>query len=212
MKYFSVFFIFFIANKTFSQQLFSSFSIGVNEGVVMAHTDVKGNNINTSTSFDFYYYYTPNINLGMDYQFGKLKGGPDKYTKYFKNNFQCYTLKARIYSAQFANVFTNRNRFNYYFGTGIGQLKSTITDINLDPKLEGQKYSGTNWIVPIDIGTDISFRKRILLNINYQWNVSFTDLSDGYNPNDANNKSNDYFSYLSLGLKFRLGKIKAYFK
>lgn len=111
-----------------------------------------------------------------------------------------------------------------------GTFETNLSDL----QTEGNNYSTITWFGSALIGLKFRLNSRINLNLEYQWNLTFSDYLDdvsgdfqnlddpfaNYAANPANysgkrgNDSNikDSYAFLSVGLHYNLGKRKTPFK
>jgi hypothetical protein len=98
---------------------------------------------------------------------------------------------------------------NFYGSAGVGVINSKVTkpESEVTDIYGGKKYNGSDLFIPLAVGYDFKLAKqgKIVGNINYQANYSFSDALDGY-ASKTNSKSNDAYSMLTVGVKFLFGR------
>lgn len=201
------------------------FSLTVNAGGGYAFMDAQDPDVNVNIGISGDFHFSPFTYLSVGINNGKFsKSVPDKYGRGFESNLTAFSgiINMSLGEITQPNWKHTRGFFdNIYVGAGIGVVRSSMSSFNrltLDAPpysgikryVGGVKYSGTNIIIPVNIGANIKFfdsfkeTKPLSLNINYQYNFSFTDNVDGYDPIYKNN-SKDTFGIFTLGLRYSFG-------
>lgn len=191
-----------------------AFSVSLNAGPTFSYTDVKP----SGTSFVFgagaQYKATPYVSFGLDLQKGKLKGGKDVDASInemgFTNSYFYAAVVGRFYPVGLVKNADKNEALHYlsglYGGVGIGLISSSVKANDLKDPVYGslKEYSGTDALLPIDVGFNLPIGKinkmQLGLNLNYRVNLCFTDKIDGYVPTVNANKDNDAFNQLTVGV------------
>lgn len=213
----------FMCSASQAQINFSRYSIGGGVGITQSFSDLQ--KIGTAQSFLFNadYYFTPYITVGLEGQYGTIKGGDkatDAHLRQFQNGYMSILLNGRLQIGEFINY--ERSEFLYnirglYFGTGIGLIQNKMTAIER-VKQDGSNYvfPGTdqskNLQVPVNFGINFSFydgwgETRYIVSAGYQMNLTIGEGMDGYNDPSSifRNNSPDMYSFASVGVKYCFG-------
>jgi hypothetical protein len=210
LLFFSILFLF--AANLNAQSNFYKWSAGVNVGGTLLYGDSDKKRIGYAYAGVVDYYFTPYMNLGFEFQAGKLKGG-EIGVRSFENNYKTIAFNGRMQLGQFLNdnhldSFIWRNLKGFYVGAGLGAIDNKV-DITL-PHTVGY-FKNKEIFMPVNVGLNINIQRkwqeysRMMVNINYQTVVSFEDGMDG--DYDLKSNSNDRYSFLSLGLRYNFGSI-----
>jgi len=194
---------------------------GVGGGVIISHMDIVENNIHPGAAFYFNFHSSYTFMAGLEVQSGLINAGKDIYNRKSKNQFIATILKANVKLFPDAEIIQTILP-NLYIGSGVGFIKSNVTDVlpdtteTRDPaKAIGWRpsYTGTDIIIPLNAGIIINFKNgyrrdsKVSLNLNYQNNKSITDWLDGYaSIIGGGNLAKDSYSFVSLALHYRLGR------
>ncbi len=187
--------------------------LSVSGGLTRLHGDVQKGSVPGGVgkvAFD----YVPNsfLTSGLEIGFGSLASGDRTSTKLFsRGSFFTANLNARVYPARIAtdrlSEMMEHGR-GAYVGAGVGFINSNITSIRevtaKGKVLANIKKTESAFTIPINAGWDIVFGDKwnIAINVNYQYNIVFSDYLDGYNFDISNNRHNDAFSGLTLGIRW----------
>jgi len=208
---------------TFAQSQYSKLSFGLGAGCNMSFTDVNKGKIGYTTTATFDAKLFPFIALGLEGQYGMVKGGDifrDPHNRQFTNQYFSYTANGKIILDE---LFDSDLVRGFYFGAGVGLIHNKITqivrykpntEINYPPLgyLFPGKDKGINIVVPANFGfnffiSDGYGHYRIAFNANAQLNYTFGEGLDGYNDPEGKFKNNkaDQFFVFSVGIKYLFG-------
>jgi len=187
------------------------FSIGFGAGFTTLYGDLEKNLHMPAYKGNLDYNITPYVSAGIEGQYGKMaQGYKTEGGTYSEIHF--YTANANI-RAGLGQALKPTNNFTQfisglYIGSGVGYINSQVDKISTlfsaDEYLKNQAV-----VVPINLGIneDLPIYK-VVINLNYQYDVAFNDILDGYKPNVAANKNNDAYSLLSLSVKYCFGNVR----
>lgn len=212
----------------FPQFNYKKMSLSLGGGVTIPHTDITDFSFEPVINGAFHYNITPYAAVGIDAEVGKLSGNYHN-TIEFENKFVAVALDARLQARQ----FTGKNVSGFaaalsrlYAGAGVGMISSDATagppgsidnDGENPPAGESaplSNYKSADIIVPVFAGANIPLMKELDLEVltlfvNYRLNISFTDDLDALASSGST--ADDYFSTLSIGLRFNIGPKGPYF-
>ena len=206
-----------------AQVLEPGFAAGVHVGVTQAFTDVTDSDINPSFGAVAQYNLT-NFTFGnLEYSMGRLSRRElDIYTKSYVNNFHRVTATANVSLGQFLNPDHRIAHFmiyNIYVGSGIGMIYSNIAEPNALTRdgFGGITYKGADIAIPVNAGFNFKFGGYLYpdsplnFTVNLQHNFGLTEMLDGYDPDNSDNKIKDSFTVFNVGMKYSFGKKKGYY-
>lgn len=208
---------------TAAQVLDKGFTAGLHAGVTQAFTDVTESDINPSIGAVVQYNVNPFLFGNVEYSFGRLgREELDIYGKSYENNFNRITATANVSLGQFLKPddrIAHYMLYNIYAGTGVGAIMSNISEPNAltTDGFGGITYKGTDFTVPVNLGFHFKISSYlnpdspINLNVNLQHNFAFTEMLDGYDPANADNKTKDAFTVLNVGIKYSFGIKRAFY-
>jgi OOP family OmpA-OmpF porin len=208
--------------STSATQQFSTWSVGVNAGVLSPISPLGGKNdfSNWKSSLGYGIFikkqFTPYFSLKLDGIRGKLKGDNsepyDGGTTVTGGNsaFETDLSYAGSLSAQVnmfnIDLFKKQDVLQLYVsaGAGLAGYKPTITST----AGAATDYAGGKTISELVIPVGLGAKFRVSENINFDlgWSVYFVD-GDNLDGTYRNNNS-DKFNYAHAGLEFALGKGK----
>lgn len=207
---------------------YRNFSATLNAGAGRGYMDAADEDFNVNLGISAEYNFSPFSYFSLGVNNGKFsKSVPDQYGRGFESNLTTVTGMINMSFGEITqpNWKYTRGFFdNIYVGAGIGVVQSKMKDFNnvgiqgrpgYPAPIGGVKYSGTNLIIPINVGLNVKFfdsfkeLKPVSLNINYQHNFSLTDNIDGYSPT-YDNKFSDAFSIFTIGLRYSFGSDQNY--
>jgi OOP family OmpA-OmpF porin len=200
---------------------FSTWSIGVNAGVLTPTSPLGGKNdfSKNSSSLGYGLYikkqFTPYFSLKLDGIRGKLKGDNSKSFNDGKgpaiiggnSKFETQLNYAASLSAEVnmfnIDLFRKQDALQLFVtgGAGLAGYKPTVT--NAGGTTEYPK-DVKELIIPVGLGARFKVSEKV--NFNLGWSIYFVD-GDNVDGTYRNN-NNDRFSYAHAGLEFALGKGK----
>ncbi|NEU10243.1 porin family protein [Flavihumibacter sp. R14] len=201
-----------------AQVLAPGLDAGIHIGATKAFTDVTDSDINPSYGAVVQYNVTPFTFGNLEYSFGKLSREElDKYNKSYTNNFHRVTATANVSLGQLLNPdyrIAHYMYYNIYVGSGIGMIYSNISEPNAltHDGFGGITYKGADLTIPVNVGINFKLGSYLYPNspmkfsVNLQHNFGLTEMLDGYDPDNSDNKSKDSFTTLNLGMKYSFGK------
>jgi|SRR5690554_2835343 len=200
-------------SETVQDAAFSTWNISLNGGLTFAATDV--NNSKTGSIFGIGAGFQPLsfLQINLDIQKGLLQEGDhdNNQTMHFKNNYIYGSLTARFHPlALILKDEYSSFKNTLYVGTGIALTKSNVDANNINNPDVGyiDNYKGTDVFVPLELGVQYPVwnskvdNQLINLNLNFRHHLGFADQLDGYEPQVSNNKKNDVFSQITLGISY----------
>ncbi|MCX2481291.1 OmpA family protein [Pedobacter sp. MC2016-15] len=208
--------------STSATQEFSTWSIGVNAGVLSPLSPLGGKNDFSNWKSSFGYglsikkQFTPYFALKLDGIRGKLKGdNSEPYesgqtvtggnSAYETDLSYAATLSAQVNMFNI-DMFRKQDVLQLYLsaGAGLAGYKPTVTDAaGATTDFAGGK-SISELVIPVGLGA--KFRVSEKINFDLGWSVYFVD-GDNLDGTYRNNNS-DKFNYAHAGLEFALGKGK----
>lgn len=220
---FALFFITF-TQFAFSQSNFHKISLGAGFGATQSFTEVSKHDFGLAAYGTLDYLFTPFISVGLEVQKGEINGGDyktDTFNREFVNSYQSYSINAKIFLGQFlSDKFNGPSNLlkGIYFGAGLGSIKNaTLFSTGLNPQDRSKPmiaaHSSDDFYIPLNLGFNIFLADhegfyRYVINFNYQGNFTLADNLDGYNDKTSSAiKDLDIYTFCSLGLKYRFGKI-----
>jgi len=205
---------------TSAVQQFSTWSVGVNAGVLSPISPLGGRNdfSNWKSSLGYGLYikkqFTPYFSLKLDGIRGKLKGDNSEAfdsgttitggnTSYETDLSYAGTLSAQVNMFNI-DLFKKQDVLQLYIsaGAGLAGYKPTVTSTEgvTSDFADGKTIS--ELVIPVGIGAKFRVSERI--NFDLGWSVYFVD-GDNLDGTYRNNNS-DRFNYAHAGLEFALGK------
>ncbi|MBX9448482.1 MAG: hypothetical protein KL787_01635 [Taibaiella sp.] len=174
---------------------------------------------------DFGYAVLPYLNIHLDLQTGKYKGGDRtsdrQYYMEFTNQFfsagilgKWYPLKMVSQPENKQNPTALKHFQGLYISTGLGFHFNNVKAFNTSNPDIGylNNNKDVNMYVPAELGisypivhfgkeADASASQRFLfVNVAYRYNFNFSDSWDGYDPALSSNQHNDASSVFLLGV------------
>ena len=202
------------------------FSFGAGAGITTLYGDFYGKPNKVAEWAELDYNLTPYIAIGFNGQYGLMTtGGLDVTRKedgfYVDNTYTTVNLNARVSLGAFLG-HVPLSRFveiinGIYGGVGVGVINNSIkpyTKGGLNQNLISPLVtSSTTQTLPLNAGIDINVPKifgytGLMVNVNYQYVFTGSDIVDGYDPAVRFNKAKDTYTYLSAGLRFNFGPIR----
>jgi hypothetical protein len=211
----------------YAQSNFYKLGVAAGFGVTQSFGDVynKGTSVAAYAAAD--YYFTPYVNIGLEYQRGKIIGG-DKdditvYQRQFKNDYRALLVQGKAQLGILIDYqrsgFLNAIR-GLYVGGGIGVVKNEHKSrVGVREGEDGQiieVFPGTasskEVSLPLNVGINIYYPDRIgtnrfILNFNYQTNISFGEGLDSYDNSVNSFKTGvpDMYVFLTAGIRYQFG-------
>ena len=215
--------ILFIYAEASAQVLQPGFAAGLHADITRAFTDVHKSDMNPGFGASIQYNANSFIFVTAEYSNGRLsRNEPDIYGKSYNNHFNRVTATANISLGQFLKPERRRAHqllYNIYAGAGAGMIWSDIAEPNAltQEGYGGITYQGTDLTIPVQMGLNFKAgggqysNGPFTFNINLQHNFTFTEMLDGYDPKNSDNRIKDNFSVLSTGIKYNFGRRVACF-
>lgn len=203
---------------------FNTWSVGLNFGPTIAHTDISASDIGDA-KYGFAFgatvakAFTHTFALQGNLNMGGLKGengaaSPMAHSFNTKIKMQ-YTLNGVF---TFGNIsFLNRshNKLNYFTSIGVGHISfepnSTFNGVAV-PEAGASHLAGTSnnsysktteLVMPIGIGAKYKVGNNLAVKAEYVYNLAFTDKLDDKAVALSNN---DSYSYMNVGVNYTFGK------
>lgn len=205
---------------------YNRFSIQAFGGMTTSYMDATNDNLSTVFGGAFHYNPSPFSFVALDIQVGTLQAGKDTDLRKFKNNYSSYSVTYNLGLGDFLrnNATTWRRITNdVYIGAGVTVIKNDVAEVKpfdyttADGTFtEGENFSGTEYAFPVQAGVNFKYRTKkdkvpFAINLQYQFNFSFSDILDGYEGSPGNKKT-DWYSVLWLGVKYYFGPTRIYYK
>ncbi len=203
---------------SFSQRNFYRYSLGFGAGLTKNQGDLPNSSSKDLISANMDYFFSPYIQSGLEIQSGKFYGAaPD--SRFYQNHFKSLFFVTRVHAGQFmrqrgypigAKAVIQNIVKGIYGGAGLGVIASNQKNIFRDMN-NASTYGAnksTDAAIPVTLGIDNSgFDSRIITGISYQGHFALGDQLDGYSP--AGSKR-DFYSAVTLSVKFRFGTVGVY--
>lgn len=216
------FLLFFRPGIASAQSNFYKLGVGAGMGATQSFGDVynKGTSVAAYVAAD--YYFTPYINIGLEYQQGRIRGGDvetDRYHREFNNDYKVIIANLKVQLGVFVDYqrsgFLNAIR-GLYVGTGIGVIENNHKNPVRTSVETGDTFAGENSSkeasLPVNLGINIYYPDRIgsnrlILNFNYQTNISFGEGMDSYDNsvNSFRTGIPDMYVFLTAGVRYQFG-------
>ncbi|POY37027.1 hypothetical protein C3K47_08185 [Solitalea longa] len=222
----SIIFFFIVVSNSFAQIEYNRFSVEGFGGVTMAFTDALNDNISHVFGGAFHYNTSPFSYFAFDIQSGQLQGGMEGNLRKFTNKYSSFAVTYNLGLGDLLNVTGNRIRQkvnDIYFGAGVSLIRNNVKEVTPyeysgdgGTFTEGIKFKGSEFVFPLQIGANIKYRTKtektpFAFNLQYQFNLSFSDLLDGY-EGAPGNKKNDLYSTIWIGVKYFFGPTAIYYR
>lgn len=211
-----------------AQSNFYKVALGGGAGFTVGYGDLNNQVMSPAVYGTADFYFTPYVSVGLEGQLGRIKGGDTTalYANY-SNKYKAISSNVRVAGGAFMRHTYRPTLFRklargVYVGTGIGLLRNDITDryptLNMNPRVNQGKRKSWDAYVPVNVGLNYGIREkhgyeRIVINLNYQANLTFGEGMDGFddNPLFVPNDSRDAYTFTSIGVKYKFGMV-GYFK
>ena len=214
---------FLVPQRAAAQSDYYKTSIGVGVGVTQSYADIYGNNTAMASKAEFSYFLNQFINVGFNYQSGKIVGGnryTDRYEREFTNDFKSLDLNVKLQLGVFG-LHEESGFFNVikglYVGTGIGGIANNHKNAVRIQQSTGYKFPGYNrskeMFVPFMAGINFHIPdkydvSRVMVSFNFQGNIVSGEGLDSYDFNGTLAKQNvpDIFTFMSVGVSYHFGR------
>src|SRR5258706_149666 len=194
---------------------YNTWAIGVHFGPTIFSGDIADDAFNQD-NFTTSFAYGLHINKGLSHTFGlqgdflmgMLKGVRQMTAvKYSFESTIKYQLSLRAVLTLGNVSFQRRqNKFHLYMAGGLGTMawdaktKDHVGDSN---EFQTDVKDNTATVIPLAIGGKYKLGNKVDLQLEYNFNLTNTDLVDGLKVRLS---SYDSYSYINLGLTYKLGK------
>lgn len=220
---FAITFVLLSSLRCAAQADFYKMSVGAGGGLTHSYADILGNSTSSAAKLEFSYYLNQFINVGLNYQQGKIVGGDmytDRYERQFTNNFNSIDMNVKLQLGAFVgyeeNTFLNIVK-GLYIGTGIGGIQNRHNNPIRYQRSTGFKFPGYDrskeMFVPLMAGINIHIPDkldvtRVMINLNFQGNIVSGEGLDGYDFNGTWAKQGvpDIFTFMSIGVSYHFGR------
>jgi OmpA-OmpF porin, OOP family len=196
---------------------YNTWSVGVHFGPTIFSGDIADDAFNQD-NFTTSFAYGLHINKGISHTFGlqahllmgSLEGvrqmGSVKYS--FESTIKYQAALRGVLTLGNVSFQKRQNRFHLYFAGGIGVMATDATtkdhvDDPDTPENTTEVNDNTATVIPLAIGGKYRLGNRVDLHLEYNFNLTNSDLIDGLKVPLS---SYDSYSYINLGLTFKLGK------
>lgn len=198
--------------------MFRTWSIGVNAGVMAPVSPLGGQNdySNWKTTFGYGLYIKKQVNpyfsVRLDGVMGKLEG--DNSTAYgsgyvnsspfasFKTDVDYATSLNAVFNMFNIDMFKKENAMQMYASFGAGVTGYSVTTTSAGVAVAGTTKT-EKLVIPAGIGAKFRVSDQVNIDLGLTMNFVDADNLDGYNRG-----ANDKFTYGYAGLEFALGKGK----
>lgn len=218
--------------KLYPYYPYSNWTFGVSGGF----SELYGNLSHPNSEPVFKAHLEKNSNMWVNLDFEFQKGGLSDYEVKnawtsglnVYNTFTAFSVNGKVAIGELfrrPKNFLTKTLFGLYGGIGIGYMSNNVSNITMKFKFQDKysiiqynpnniKTTSSNYFIPLNLGINIHMTKRCMFNANYQFNYAFSDYLDGYNftAPTAINKYNDFYSVMSFGLNFYIGKISYHYR
>ena len=206
-----------------AQADYYKYSIGAGTGITQSYADVIGKNASSGFKLELAYYLGQFVNVGINYQWGKIIGGDiytNAYERQFTNDFKSLDMNVKLQLGAFIgyeeSIFLNVVK-GLYVGTGIGGIQNQHNNPVRFQKSKGIKFPGYDrskeMFVPLMVGFNVQIPDkldvaRVIINLNFQGNIVSGEGLDSYDFNGTLNKQGvpDIFTFTSIGVSYHFGR------
>lgn len=210
----------FIGLSGSAQKNYYKLKVGAGAGAALAFADLQKKKLSFAGYGTLDYQITPFVSIGGEFQKGELAGGDilfDDFNRQFINSYLSATVNLKVSLGEFMTDYQRRNNFlnvlsGVYGGVGLGAIKNKISNVRYywETVYPGDDES-TDELIPVNLGIDFNIAdrwgyNRYGINVNLQTNFTLGEGLDGY---DAGGRSNDIYSFLSVGLRYHFGFMRA---
>jgi len=223
----------FIESFSFAQSNYFKMSYGFGGGMNKSYTDVYQGDYGKIIYGVFDYHVTPFITMGLEGQYGRIKGGiavKDPSGRWFVNKYSSLTANLKLMLGELVNYNQGGLLYNMrgiYLGVGLGAINNNIsniaryppkTSISNNSRFEGEDKS-VNLVLPINLGFNYYIKDnygymRYVINVNAQSNITFGEGLDGYSESRlrSNNAYPDMYNSVTVGFRYMFGSVRSYRK
>lgn len=186
----------------------------LNGGMNFPYTDVSETDNNLQIGLGASYVALPSLHINVEVNKGWLKGGtPDVADKPgFKNSYVDFLFTARFHPL--ALVKNEKDGMalkvlsGIYIGTGAGLItyKATANAVPAQPSWGALSADNrVDFFLPLEAGisfpvAEFNNNQKFYVQLNYRSHLCSSDNLDGYAPKGKQNKKNDAFNTLSIGV------------
>ncbi|MEH3113659.1 hypothetical protein [Pedobacter terrae] len=223
----------FIGSFSFAQSNYFKMSYGFGGGMNKSYTDVYQGDYGKIVYGVFDYHITPFVTMGLEGQYGRIKGGiavKDPSGRWFVNKYTSLTANLKLMLGELVNYNQSGLLYNMrglYLGIGLGIINNNLSNIaRYPPKTSvsnNQRFGGEdksiNVLVPINLGFNYYIKDsfgymRYVINVNAQSNFTFGEGLDGYNESrlTSNNTYPDMYNSITVGFRYMFGSVRSYHK
>ncbi|WP_431293571.1 hypothetical protein [Pedobacter sp. P26] len=223
----------FIESFSFAQSNYFKMSYGFGGGMNRSYTDVYQGDYGKIVYGVFDYHLTPFLTMGLEGQYGRIKGGiavKDPAGRWFVNKYTALTVNLKLMLGELVNYNQGGLLYNMrgmYLGFGLGAINNDISNIaryrpgkthTPDNRFGGEDKS-VNFLLPINFGFNYYIKDsygymRYVINVNAQSNITFGEGLDGYSESRlrSNNAYPDMYNSVTLGFRYMFGSVRSYRK
>lgn len=197
------------------------FSIGLLGGVTQGHMNI-GTELDPAFGFNLRYAANPTVAVQANFLFGEMTtaddDGFDGNGNYFERSFENSYITSSITSqVNLLRMLGSKSEtVNLYASAGLGLIFNDVTtDVGNRTPDNWTEFIGEDHTEPAffgTFGTGLRFNlvKRIDLFAQYDFNISNSDLIDGFRTRpeleiDLNRRTPDYWSSITAGLQIKFG-------
>jgi len=193
-------------------------SIGLMGGATMGHMNI-GTEYNPTFGLNLRYAANPDFAIQTNFLFGKFTTNEDAseyLDRSFENSYATSSITAQIGLLNLLGY--DSERFKLYGIVGLGLIFNDVTaNINsnlLSPitadHFNSENHSETEMFTTFGSGVRVNVTKKIDLFAQYEYNVSNSDLIDGFRTQsrtliDQNTRTSDKWSALTAGVQIKFG-------
>jgi hypothetical protein len=224
----------FIGSFSFAQSNYFKMSYGFGGGMNRSYTDVYQGDYGKIIYGVFDYHVTPFLTMGLEGQYGRIKGGiavKDPSGRWFVNKYTALTANLKLMLGELVNYNQGGLLYNMrgiYLGFGLGAINNDISNIarsgpegnyTSDNSRFGGEDKSVNLLLPINFGFNYYIKDnygymRYVINVNAQSNITFGEGLDGYSESrlKSNNTFPDMYNSVTVGFRYMFGSVRSYRK
>ncbi|WP_316848409.1 hypothetical protein [Pedobacter psychrodurus] len=223
-----------IGSSSFAQSNYFKMSYGFGGGMNRSYTDVYRGDLGKIVYGVFDYHMTPFLTVGLEGQYGRIKGGikvKDPSGRRFVNKYTAVSANLKVMLGEFINYDKGGFLYNIrgvYLGFGLGAINNNLTNIaryrpTEAPSSDSRRFAGedksVNLVLPVNLGYNYYIKDsygymRYVINVNAQSNFTFGEGLDGYNESGlkSNNNYPDMYNSVTVGFRYMFGTVRSYHK